>query len=252
MAKRWVIKLGSGLLTRKDGKVDRVQIGRIVDQVAGLHKRGIQVVLVTSGAVAAGMTAMALEKRPKEARELQACATVGQPELMSEYGKHLRRHKLLGAQMLLTYWDLDSRACTRNARATIDLLLARKRFIPIINENDAIADEEIKVGDNDRLSAHVAALVGADLLIILSGIPGLMTKSDGSGDLIPPSARSTTLCVPSPVAPVPNATSAAWSRSCSPRRSRPKAASTRLSPAVAAKASCSNSPRARSSARASR
>jgi glutamate 5-kinase len=92
MAKRWVIKLGSGLLTRKDGKVDRVQIGRIVDQVAGLHKRGIQVVLVTSGAVAAGMTAMGLEKRPKEARELQACATVGQPELMSEYGKHLSRH----------------------------------------------------------------------------------------------------------------------------------------------------------------
>ena len=163
MAKRWVIKLGSGLLTRKDGKVDRVQIGRIVDQVAGLHKRGIQVVLVTSGAVAAGMTAMGLEKRPKEARELQACATVGQPELMSEYGKHLRRHKLLGSQMLLTYWDLDSRACTRNARATLDLLLARKRFVPIINENDAIADEEIKVGDNDRLSAHVAALVGADL-----------------------------------------------------------------------------------------
>lgn len=79
MAKRWVIKLGSGLLTRKDGKVDRVQIGRIVDQVAGLHKRGVQVVLVTSGAVAAGMTAMGLEKRPKEARELQACATVGQP-----------------------------------------------------------------------------------------------------------------------------------------------------------------------------
>jgi glutamate 5-kinase len=87
--------------------------------------------------------------------------------------------------MLLTYWDLDSRACTRNARATLDLLLTRKRFVPIINENDAIADEEIKVGDNDRLSAHVAALVGADLLVILSGIDGLMTKSDGTGTLIP-------------------------------------------------------------------
>ena len=185
MAKRWVIKLGSGLLTRKDGKVDRVQIGRIADQVARLMKKDIQVVIVTSGAVAAGMTAMGLDKRPKEARELQACATVGQPELMSEYGKHFRRHKLLGAQMLLTYWDLDSRACTRNARATLDLLLTRKRFVPIINENDAIADEEIKVGDNDRLSAHVAALVGADLLVILSGIDGLMTKSDGTGTLIP-------------------------------------------------------------------
>jgi len=185
MAKRWVIKLGSGLLTRKDGKVDRVQIGRIADQVAGLMKKGIEVVVVSSGAVSAGMTAMNLEKRPKDARELQACATVGQPELMSVYGRHLARHGLLGSQMLLTYWDLDSRACTRNARATLDLLLKRKRFVPIINENDAIADEEIRVGDNDRLSAHVAALVGADLLIILSGVDGLMTKSDGTGDRIP-------------------------------------------------------------------
>jgi len=79
MAKRWVIKLGSGLLTRKDGKVDRVQISRIVDQVAGLHKRGIQVVLVTSGAVAAGMTAMGLEKRPKEARELRPAPPSASP-----------------------------------------------------------------------------------------------------------------------------------------------------------------------------
>jgi len=185
MAKRWVIKLGSGLLTRKDGKVDRVQIGRIADQVAGLMKKGIEVVVVSSGAVSAGMTAMNLEKRPKDARELQACATVGQPELMSVYGRHFARHGLLGSQMLLTYWDLDSRACTRNARATLDLLLKRKRFVPIINENDAIADEELRVGDNDRLSAHVAALVGADLLIILSGVDGLMTKSDGTGDRIP-------------------------------------------------------------------
>jgi glutamate 5-kinase len=185
MAKRWVIKLGSGLLTRKDGKVDRAQIARIADQVAALTKRGIEVVLVSSGAVAAGMTAMKLSKRPRDARELQACATVGQPELMSVYGKNFAKHRLLSAQMLLTYWDLDSRACTRNARATLDLLLSRKKFIPIINENDAIADEEIKVGDNDRLSAYVATLIEADLLIILSGIDGLMTKADGSGKLIP-------------------------------------------------------------------
>ncbi len=185
MAKRWVIKLGSGLLTRPDGKVDRAQIGRIADQVARLMKRGIEVVIVSSGAVSAGMTAMKLSHRPKEARELQACATVGQPELMSVYGQYLQKHRLLAAQMLLTYWDLDSRACTRNARATLDLLLKHRRFVPIINENDAIADEEIRVGDNDRLSAHVAALVDADLLIILSGVQGLMTKSDGTGDLIP-------------------------------------------------------------------
>lgn len=185
MAKRWVIKLGSGLLTRKDGKVDRVQIARIADQVAALNKRGIEVVLVSSGAVAAGMTAMKMQRRPRDARELQACATVGQPELMSVYGKYFAKHRLLSAQMLLTYWDLDSRACTRNARATLDLLLSRKKFIPIINENDAIADEEIRVGDNDRLSAHVASLIEADLLVILSGIDGLMTKADGSGKLIP-------------------------------------------------------------------
>jgi glutamate 5-kinase len=185
MAKRWVIKLGSGLLTRPDGKVDRIQIGRIADQVARLMKQGIEVVIVSSGAVAAGMTAMELDHRPKDARELQACATVGQPELMSVYGRHFQRHKLLAAQMLLTYWDLDSKACTRNARATLDLLLKRRHFVPIINENDAIADEEIRVGDNDRLSAHVASLVEADLLIILSGVQGLMTKSDGTGELIP-------------------------------------------------------------------
>lgn len=189
MAKRWVIKLGSGLLTRKDGKVDRAQIGRIADQVAALSRKGVEVVLVSSGAVASGMTAMGLEKRPKDARELQACATVGQPELMSEYGRRFRRHGLLAAQMLLTYWDLDSRGCTRNARATLDLLLRRRRFVPVINENDAIADEEIKVGDNDRLSAHVAALVDADLLVILSGVDGLMTRSDGTGSLVPKVTR---------------------------------------------------------------
>lgn len=185
MGKRWVIKLGSGLLTRKNGTIDRARIRDVIDQVATLRRKGYEVILVTSGAIASGMTAMGLKKRPREARELQACATVGQPELMTEYRRHLARHKLLGAQLLLTYWDLDSRTCIRNARATLDFLLSQKRFIPIINENDAIADEEIKVGDNDRLSAHVAALTEADLLIILSGIPGLMTKSDGTGELIP-------------------------------------------------------------------
>lgn len=185
MAKRWVIKLGSGLLTRKDGRLDRTRIRDLVDQVAALRRKGHEVILVTSGAIASGMTAMGLTKRPREARELQACATVGQPELMAEYRRHLARHKLLGAQLLLTYWDLDSRTCTRNARATLDLLLRQRRFVPIINENDAIADEEIKVGDNDRLSAHVAALTEADLLVILSGIPGLMTHTDGSGELVP-------------------------------------------------------------------
>ena len=185
MRQRWVVKLGSGLLTRKDGRVDRARIGDLVGQVAALRRRGIDVILVTSGAIAAGMTAMGLSRRPKAVQELQACATVGQPELMAEYARHLRKHRLLGAQLLLTYGDLDSRARSRNARATLDHLLAQGKFVPILNENDAIADEEIKVGDNDRLSAHVAALAGAHRLVLLSGVQGLMTKSDGTGRLIP-------------------------------------------------------------------
>lgn len=185
MPKRWVIKLGSGLLTRGDGKVDRARVADLCAQVAGLRRRGHEVILVTSGAIAAGMTAMGLRRRPRSTKELQACATVGQPELMAEYGRHLRRHGLIGAQLLLTHGDIDSRARSRNARATLDHLLARRRFVPILNENDAIADEEIKVGDNDRLSAHVAALAGARRLVILSGIPGLMTRPDGTGELIP-------------------------------------------------------------------
>jgi len=185
MPKRWVIKLGSGLLTRKDGRIDRAFIRGLIAQVAGLKRRRIQVILVTSGAIAAGMTAMGLRRRPRPIQELQACATVGQPELMAEYTRHLRRHGLIGAQLLLTHGDIDSRARSRNARATLDHLLARRRFVPILNENDAIADEEIRVGDNDRLSAHVAVLAGADRLVILSGIPGLMTRPDGTGELIP-------------------------------------------------------------------
>jgi glutamate 5-kinase len=185
MSKRWVIKLGSGLLTRGNGRIDRAFVRDLVDQVAALKRRRIEVILVSSGAIAAGMTALGLARRPRATRELQACATVGQPELMAEYGRHLRRHGLLGAQLLLTYGDLDSRTRSRNARATLDHLLARRRFVPILNENDAIADEEIKLGDNDRLSAHAAVLAGADRLVILSGIPGLMTRPDGTGELIP-------------------------------------------------------------------
>lgn len=185
MRQRWVIKLGSGLLTRKDGKMDRTRMANLVDQIARLRRQGIEVILVSSGAIASGMTAMGLKKRPKATQELQACATVGQPDLMAEYSRHFRRHRLLTAQLLLTYGDIDSRVRSRNARATLDHLLAQKRFIPILNENDAIADEEIKVGDNDRLSAYVAVLAGARRLILLSSVSGLMTHADGTGTLIP-------------------------------------------------------------------
>jgi glutamate 5-kinase len=183
--KRWVVKLGSGLLTKKAGEIDRKQIAALVEQVAALMRDGREVVLVSSGAIAAGMTAMGLTERPKSTSELQACATIGQIELMTEYQRALRKHDLLGAQLLLTHANLDSRSCCHNATRTLEHLLTQKKFLPIINENDAIASDEIKVGDNDRLSAYVVALVRANLLVILSSVDGLMTAPDGTGKVIP-------------------------------------------------------------------
>jgi len=182
---RWVVKLGTGLLTKKSGEIDRKQIGLLVAQIAELMAAQTEVVLVSSGAIAAGMTEMGLETRPATTTELQACATVGQIELMTEYQRLLRKHKLLGAQLLLTHANLDSRSCCHHATHTLEHLLAQRRFLPIVNENDAIASEEIKVGDNDRLSAYVATLVRARRLVILSSIDGLLTSLDGTGEVVP-------------------------------------------------------------------
>ena len=183
--KRWVIKLGTGLLTKKNGEIDRKQIGLLIEQVAALIAAGHEIVLVSSGAISAGMTAMSLAERPRTTTGLQACATIGQIELMSEYQRHLRKYNLLGAQLLLTHANLDSRSCCHHATHTLEYLLAQKKFLPIINENDAIASEEIKVGDNDRLSAFVVTLVRAERLVILSAIDGLLTSLDAGGKLIP-------------------------------------------------------------------
>lgn len=182
---RWVIKLGSGLLTRDDGAIDADRFAALAAQVAGLMASGHEVILVSSGAIAAGMTQMRLETRPTAPSELRACATIGQIELMAEYRRHFVTHGMLPAQILLTYGDFDSRTCHRNAAATLDRLLASRQYVPVINENDAIADDEIKFGDNDRLSAHVASLSKASRLVILSGIDGLLTSLDGKGEVIP-------------------------------------------------------------------
>jgi glutamate 5-kinase len=242
MAKRWVIKLGSGLLTRKDGKVDRVQIGRIVDQVAGLHKRGIQVVLVTSGAVGRRHDRHGPREAPegsprtpglRHRRPARADVRIRQAPPPPQAPRLADAADLLGPRQPRTW--------TRNARATLDLLLARKRFVPIVNENDAIADEEIKVGDNDRLSAHVAAaLVGAEASS--SSSPGIQAPDDevrtAPATFIPSvrriddSARALAGGAGSRTQHRRHAP-----RSCSPRRSRPKAASTRSSPAADARKS---------------
>ena len=183
-SQRWVIKIGSGLLTTDDGRIDHDRFADFAAQVRALMDAGREVVLVSSGAIACGMTLMGLEARPKGSADLRACATVGQIELMAEYRRHFAGHGLFPAQLLLTYADFDSRRCHRNAAATLDRLLATKKYVPVINENDAIADDEIKFGDNDRLSAHVASLCHADKLVILSGIDGLLTKLDGTGEVI--------------------------------------------------------------------
>lgn len=185
---RWVVKLGTGILSNSKGQLDLPQFKNIVGQVAKLTHRGHEIILVSSGAVGAGMGILRIKNRPTKIRELQACASIGQPRLMHIYEDYFSNHKLHVAQILLTYLDLDSRSLYANAQQTLTHLLALKKFIPIINENDVVSHEELrglKFGDNDQLSAHVAIMVKADRLIILSNVHGLAENSDGSGKIVP-------------------------------------------------------------------
>ncbi len=187
LLQRWVVKLGTGILTTPEGQLDLPQIGQLVSQVARLRRQGIQVVLVSSGAIGAGMGILKLAKRPKAIEELQACAAIGQPRLMGIYAELFAKHRMFVAQILLTYLDLDSRSLYANGQKTVSHLLRLDSgsYVPIINENDVVSHEEIKFGDNDQLSAHVAVMVRADRHIILSNVPGLTENSDGSGTPIP-------------------------------------------------------------------
>jgi glutamate 5-kinase len=172
---RIVVKLGTGVLTDARKQPDLAQMEQLVAQMAGQHSKGKEIVLVTSGAVGAGMGALGYEKRPAQLAELQACAAVGQSRLMSTYEKHFAKHNISVAQVLLTHDDLQHHERHLNARNTLVRLL-RHRVIPIINENDAVSFTEIKFGDNDKLSALVACLLPADLLIILTTAEGLMVN----------------------------------------------------------------------------
>ena len=180
--KRIVLKFGSGILTRTNtAGVDPKQIARLTAEVAALIQAGHQCIAVTSGAVAAGMTALSLKERPLDLAALQASAAVGQSKLMRAYETAFARYKLNVAQLLLTHNDLDSRVRRANAKNTVERLLATGNIVPIINENDSVAVEELKFGDNDRLSAEVAMLAGANLLLILTQVDGLM---DQKGNVI--------------------------------------------------------------------
>jgi glutamate 5-kinase len=172
-AVRVVVKLGTGVLTDSRKQPDQAQLEQLAAQVAALRKVGREIVLVTSGAVGAGMGALGYEKRPTNLAELQACAAVGQSRLMTIYEKLFAAHDLHVAQVLLTHDDLEHHERHLNARNTLVTLLDRG-VIPIINENDAVSFTEIKFGDNDKLSALVASLLPADLLVILTTVDGVI------------------------------------------------------------------------------
>jgi glutamate 5-kinase len=174
-ARRLVIKIGSALLTREGQGLNLEGIGTWAAQMARLAERGLEVLLVTSGAVAAGMQRMGLKARPHALHELQAMAAIGQMYLVQAYETAFSRHGLHTAQVLLTHDDLADRRRYLNARSTLRTLLDH-RVVPVINENDTVATEEIRFGDNDTLAALVANLVEADLLLILTDQAGLYER----------------------------------------------------------------------------
>jgi glutamate 5-kinase len=172
-ATRIVVKLGTGVLTDDRKQPDLAQMEQLAGQLAGQCRAGREIVIVSSGAVGSGMGALGYKKRPGQLSELQACAAVGQSRLMATYEKLFARHDVHVAQVLLTHEDLRGHERHLNARNTLVTLL-RHGVVPIINENDAISTTELKFGDNDRLSALVASLLPADLLVILTTVDGVI------------------------------------------------------------------------------
>ena len=170
---RIVVKLGTGVLTDGQKLIDPAQLEQLVLQLVALKKSGKEIVLVTSGAVGAGMGALGHKSRPTDLAEKQACAAVGQSRLMAAYDKLFSAHGIVVAQVLLTHEDLEHHERHLNARNTLVTLLDRG-VVPIINENDAVSFTEIKFGDNDKLSALVASLLPADLLVILTTVDGVI------------------------------------------------------------------------------
>lgn len=170
--RRWVIKIGSALLTNDGAGIDQQRIADWVAQIAVLRAQGVEVVLVSSGAVAAGMTELGWQRRPHELELLQAAAAVGQSRLVEHYQSCFKQHGRQTAQILLTNADLSDRQRYLNARSTLRTLLGLG-VIPIINENDTVVTDEIRFGDNDTLGALVANLVEADALVILTDQQGI-------------------------------------------------------------------------------
>lgn len=172
---RWVVKIGSALLTADGQGLDQVAMKAWVQQMAELQRAGVDLVLVSSGAVAEGMVRMGLKSRPDTVHELQACAAIGQMGLVQAYEWFFREHGVKTAQVLLTHDDLADRQRYLNASSTLRTLI-EWQVLPVINENDTVATDEIRFGDNDTLGALVANLVEADMLIILTDQEGMFDR----------------------------------------------------------------------------
>lgn len=175
-ARRWVIKVGSALLTAGGRRLDRGVIHGLVQQLVALKESGCEVVLVSSGSVAAGIVRLGLEQRPTDIHELQAAAAVGQSVLIRAYEDAMGPQGLVSAMVLLSHADVRARDRYLNARGTLNTLLARG-VLPIINENDTVVTDEIRLGDNDTLGALVANLIDADALLILTDQDGLYDRN---------------------------------------------------------------------------
>ncbi len=176
--RRLIIKVGSSLLIGSDGHVHRDWLEGLAKDIATLQGDGHQILIVSSGAIAIGSTVLGINKRRAKLEDLQAAAAAGQVQLVHAYQEALAAHSIVVAQVLLTTEDTENRRRFINARGTLARLLERS-VVPIINENDTIATEEIRYGDNDRLAARVAQLVMADALILLSDVDGLYTADPG-------------------------------------------------------------------------
>lgn len=172
--RRVVVKIGTASLSTPEGGLDESHVEALAEQVHALKKRGMQVAVVSSGAIGAGMNALGIRKRPTQMPDLQACAAIGQGRLTAVYDKCFRKHGYHAAQMLLTRDDFNNRHRYLNASNALAAIL-RVGAVPVINENDTISVEELELsfGDNDGLAALVAHLLGADMLIILSTVDGL-------------------------------------------------------------------------------
>jgi len=171
-----VVKIGSALITAGGQGLDHASLHRWADQIAALRLKGIDVVLVSSGAVAEGLTRLGLKTRPSSIHELQATAAVGQMGLIQAYEARFQTHGICTAQILLTHAELANRERYLNARTTLRTLL-RYGVVPVVNENDTVATDEIRFGDNDTLAALVANLIEADLLVILTDQQGLFNAN---------------------------------------------------------------------------